>query len=192
MLNQQTGANGVLAVLAGVLVLAFVIWLFKVLRRREAAIVVGLPLVAITLYLPSLVEVSSPTTGTDIVETSGSPGYRGPAWEAWSPDRLGELRREGPVFVNFTAAWCITCKVNEGVALNSERVQEAFDTHGIRYLKGDWTNEDAAITAALAEYDRSGVPLYLLYPQDPQGESRARVLPQVLTESVVLRAIESL
>ena len=88
-----------------------------------------------------------------------------------------------------TAAWCITCKVNEAVALNSAETKAAFEAAGVRYFKGDWTNEDPAITAALAEYGRSGVPLYLLYSP---GEERARVLPQVLTESVVLRALESL
>ncbi|MCB1693635.1 MAG: thioredoxin family protein, partial [Pseudomonadales bacterium] len=103
--------------------------------------------------------------------------------------KLDDWKADSPVFVNFTAAWCITCKVNEAVALDRAAVREAFEAKGVRYLKGDWTSEDPLITAKLAEYGRSGVPLYLLYRK---GESRATVLPQILTESVVLSAVEKL
>lgn len=188
VLDQQSGEDGVLAVLTGILLLAFAIWLLKVLRRREVAIVLSLPLFAVALYLPGLVQVSDQSARDNGAVIAGA-GYEGPAWETWSPEKQARLRARGPLFVNFTAAWCITCKVNEAVALDSVAVRSAFEAHGVRYLKGDWTNEDPAITAALAEYDRSGVPLYLLYSP---GEPRARVLPQVLTESIVLRALESL
>ena len=99
---------------------------------------------------------------------------------------LLEAVRGGPVFVNFTAAWCITCKVNEVNALNTSSVQEAMAASRVTYFKADWTSEDPAITAALAEYGRSGVPLYLLYRQ---GAERAEVLPQLLTQSIVLDAL---
>ena len=95
----------------------------------------------------------------------------------------------GPVFVNFTAAWCITCKVNDLVALSSDKVRAVFEMNNVSYLEADWTNEDPVITRALAEYGRSGVPLYLLYAK---GNSSARILPQILTESIVIEAIEAL
>ena len=107
----------------------------------------------------------------------------------YSVEVLAAAREEGPVFVNFTAAWCITCKVNELNALDTESVQFAFKDKGITYLKGDWTNEDPGITAALQEYGRSGVPLYLLYAKDAP---KAIVLPQILTAGIVLDALESL
>ena len=107
----------------------------------------------------------------------------------YSVEALAAAREEGPVFVNFTAAWCITCKVNELNALDTESVQFAFKDKGITYLKGDWTNEDPGITAALQEYGRSGVPLYLLYAKDAP---KATVLPQILTAGIVLDALESL
>lgn len=106
--------------------------------------------------------------------------------EPWSPERLARLRAEGrPVLVNFTADWCVTCKVNEATALSSERVARALAREGAVYLVADWTRRDAAIAAALAEHGRSGVPLYLVYA----GEAPPAVLPQLLTEGAVIAAV---
>lgn len=110
----------------------------------------------------------------------------GPAAIAYSPAQLDAARAAGrPVFVNMTAAWCITCLVNERVALSRPAVIAAFAERDLVYLKGDWTNRDAQITAYLASFGRSGVPLYVYYP--PGAEPR--VLPQVLTESIVLDSL---
>jgi thiol:disulfide interchange protein DsbD len=103
---------------------------------------------------------------------------------AYSPDRLAALRAEGrPVFVNMTAAWCVTCLVNERVALSSDKVRDAFAKRNVAYLKGDWTRADPAISQFLKDHGRDGVPLYLLYP--PHG-GKPVVLPQVLTQTDVL------
>ena len=91
------------------------------------------------------------------------------------------------MFVNFTADWCVTCKVNERMALSSAKVRRAFERTGVVYLKGDWTSRDPVIAAALAEHGRAGVPLYLLYAP---GAAEPRILPQLLTEGAVIRAIE--
>jgi thiol:disulfide interchange protein len=88
--------------------------------------------------------------------------------------------------VNFTAAWCITCKANELAALSSPRVTQAFETESVAYLVADWTNRDETIAAALAEHGRAGVPLYIYYP--PDGEPQ--VLPQLLSEALILETIE--
>ena len=90
-----------------------------------------------------------------------------------------------PVFVNLTAAWCITCLVNEHTTLDSARVRDAFAKHQIVALKGDWTRQNPDVTAFLQQFGRSGVPLYLLY--DRSGTPN--VLPQILTQSEVLDAI---
>ena len=116
---------------------------------------------------------------------SGAPAER--LAEPYSAARLEALRTAGaPVFVNLTADWCITCLANERVALSSERFRAALKTRGIHYLKGDWTRYDPEITALLTAHGRSGVPLYLYFPpgQPP------RILPQLLTESLVLTALE--
>src|SRR5690606_26219067 len=109
-------------------------------------------------------------------------------YEVFSMARLDALRAEGrPVFVNMTAAWCITCLVNERVALDSEAFATALVENGVTFLQGDWTNNDPEITAVLKQYNTSGVPLYLLFPADP-GQP-AEVLPQILSESLVLEAL---
>jgi thiol:disulfide interchange protein DsbD len=109
------------------------------------------------------------------------------AAEAWSPARVAELQAEGRgvfvIFVNFTAAWCVTCKVNEGAALSSPRVAQAFADQNAAYLKADWTNRDETIAAALAEHGRAGVPLYLY---DPPNGGPPLVLPQLLSEDLML------
>jgi thiol:disulfide interchange protein len=110
-------------------------------------------------------------------------------FEAWSPQRLAELRAQGrPAFVNFTAAWCVTCQVNEQVALSTQEVAGAFQRTGAVYLKADWTNRDAAIARELEAHGRAGVPLYLYYPA---GGAEPRVLPQLLTPGLGVEALES-
>jgi thiol:disulfide interchange protein len=112
----------------------------------------------------------------------------GITWEPWSPPRVAELRARGtPVFVDFTAAWCLTCQVNERVALRTEAVARRFRDAGVVALRADWTSRDAAITRALAEYGRQGVPLYVLYGAEPTRP--AVVLPEVITEGVVLNGL---
>jgi thiol:disulfide interchange protein DsbD len=97
--------------------------------------------------------------------------------------------------VNFTAAWCITCLVNERVALRSPEVAAAFARKGVVYLKADWTNRDPEIAGVLASLGRNGVPLYVLYPPAAAGSSSGgepAVLPQILTEGLIIEAIEKI
>ena len=94
-----------------------------------------------------------------------------------------------PVFVDFTAAWCITCLVNERVALETAATRRAFEQAGVVKLKGDWTNRDAEITAVLKELGRAGVPLYLFWAPGAPGP---RILPQVLTEAMILSELSSI
>jgi thiol:disulfide interchange protein len=118
-----------------------------------------------------------------------SVAVEGENFEAYSDARLAQLRENGqPVFVNMTASWCITCLVNERIALSSDTITKALADNGVTYLKGDWTNNDPAITEVLKRYETSGVPLYLMFPADPSQP--AEVLPQILTESIVLDALE--
>jgi thiol:disulfide interchange protein len=108
--------------------------------------------------------------------------------QPFSPDRLAELRAEHrPVFVNFTAAWCVTCQVNDRVALSGAKAADAFAKAGVVYLVGDWTDRNATIEQALAEHGRAGVPLYLMYPA---GDGEPQVLPQILTEGLVVEAAQ--
>jgi thiol:disulfide interchange protein DsbD len=109
--------------------------------------------------------------------------------EAYTPERLAALRASGkPVFVNMTAAWCVTCLVNERVAISTDTVRKAFAAGGVAYLKGDWTRQDPAITAFLQQNGRDGVPLYVFFPA---GGGQAEVLPQILTEGDLLRLLQT-
>jgi thiol:disulfide interchange protein DsbD len=132
----------------------------------------------------------APPPASASLAAAEAPAPAGPGLtsEPWSPEKLAALRAEGrPVLVDFTAAWCVTCQVNEKVALSGPAVAQAFKDRNAVLLKADWTNRDATIAAALAEHGRAGVPLYLVYPAkggDPV------ILPQLLTEGMVIEAIE--
>jgi thiol:disulfide interchange protein len=109
--------------------------------------------------------------------------------EPYSPARLAELRAQGrPVFVNYTAAWCVSCQVNDRVALSTHAVVRAFASHKVAYLKADWTKRDAAIAAELASHGRIAVPLYLVYGAHG-GDSV--ILPSILTPDIVVKAVEA-
>ncbi len=110
-------------------------------------------------------------------------------WQPFTPERLqSEIAQGHNVFVDFTAAWCITCKFNEATVLESEQVRDAFKRNGIVKLKADWTNADPAITKILKQFGRPGVPFYVLYPA---GKSPIP-FPELLTKSIVLDKLESI
>jgi thiol:disulfide interchange protein DsbD len=171
VLTEQTGSDGTIALLT-----LFVATTFLILSTRWGRIwlVIGVLQLVVTGVF-----IWRPLLGVHTQEALVS--------EPWSAERVTELQGEGRgVFVNFTAAWCVTCKVNEVAALTRPEVVQAFAQENVAYLVGDWTNRDDAIAEALAEHGRAGVPLYLYYPADG-GE--AVVLPQVLTESLVIETI---
>jgi len=119
---------------------------------------------------------------------SGDLQLRG-GWQPFTPERLQtELEQGRTVFVDFTAAWCLTCKFNEASVLEAQDVREAFQRHGIVKLKADWTNGDPVITKLLQHFGRPGVPLYVLYPAKNEEPI---VFPEVLTKSMVLEKLET-
>ena len=113
----------------------------------------------------------------------------GSGWEKFTPERLAsELQQGRPVFIDFTAEWCITCKFNESTVLETAAVRAAFSEHQIVKLKADWTNGDPAITKLLKQFGRPGVPLYVLYPG---GTAQPYVFPELLTKNIVLEKLET-
>jgi thiol:disulfide interchange protein/DsbC/DsbD-like thiol-disulfide interchange protein len=123
----------------------------------------------------------------DVPGTSSSTTPSG--WQAYSPDAVQAALKQGhPVFVDFTAAWCLSCKVNEQVALDIDSTKKAFAQKHVALFRGDWTHSDPEISKTLREFNRDGVPLYLLY--SPRNPATPQVLPEVLTPGIVQDALQ--
>jgi thiol:disulfide interchange protein len=180
VLTRQAGAEALFAVLVGLVLIGMALWLqrYTGLFARGLRYAVILAALAL-LFSPTVRDGQPPSAG--VVEGEAR-------WEAWSPERVAELRSEGrTIFVNFTADWCITCLANERTTLASSSVVRAFAEQDVVYLKADWTRIDPTITEALASFGRNGVPLYLLYLDG--GEPK--VLPQVLTPDIVVSRLHA-
>jgi thiol:disulfide interchange protein DsbD len=173
----QTGSDGLAIALVGLLLIGFACWLYgKTQQARQFWRRVGIVGVGgcLTLTLLVLAWVAQPTP------------WQEQGWEPYSSDRLGELRQQGrPIFINFTAAWCISCLINERTTLSQPEVKRAFQQHQVVLLKADWTNRSSEITAALQQFGSSGVPLYLLYGANIEPV----VLPKTLTPQIVQEAL---
>lgn len=194
VLGNQVGVNGMAIVVGACILLAFGLWLLQkrsvvgpFWRNANAAMAV-LAIVAAFYSLQSPMlqtrQATQSYAGNDDEE------YSAGNYEAFSTARYEELLAVGkPVFINMTAAWCITCLANEQTTLSSERVIQAMQDKGITYLKGDWTNQDPAISKVLDAFNRPSVPLYVFYP----GAGKEPViLPQILTPSIVVDTFSSI
>ena len=188
VLSQQVDAAGFAVALAGTVFVGFAAWLWGTAPTASPR---GQMWTKITAAASILIALASIAALRDQSPATAAREASAPAanYEAYSEARLAELRAEGrPVFVNFTAAWCISCLVNERVALSRPEVVAALQGQNVAYLKGDWTNRNAEIAQALHKLGRDGVPLYVLY--SPKGEPK--ILPQVLTPSLVVEALNTL
>jgi thiol:disulfide interchange protein DsbD len=139
----------------------------------------------------ALVPVAATNQTLHVAATENNVGIR---WLPFSTNKVEELQAQGrSIFVDFTADWCITCKINELIALKSPAVIEAFASNEVAALRADWTRQDPTITRMLEENGRVGVPLYLFYPKPgPRGERpRPIILPQILTPATILREMQS-
>ena len=187
VLGNQVGVNGMAIVVGSCLLLAFGLWLLQKRTvagpfwRTANAVLSGLAIVLVFYALQSpMLEARQMSQSM----ANGEDGYADANYEAFGSARLDELQAAGqPVFVNMTAAWCITCLANEQTTLSTDRVIESMAEHNITYLKGDWTNQDPEISRVLDQFNRPSVPLYVLYP----GAGKEPViLPQILTPSIVV------
>lgn len=185
---QQVDPMGFAATLAGLVLISFAAWLIGRTPGDGRGRLVASGIAAASL-IGAIIMAGVPTAPQPGTAQAGQPASADVAWEPFSQARVSELSAEGkPVFVNFTAAWCITCLMNERAVLSSDDVQAALEGKGVTYLKADWTNRDPAITAALESFGRSGVPLYVLY----DAEGQPHVQPQILTPGGFLDALEAL
>jgi thiol:disulfide interchange protein DsbD len=188
VLGREAGVNAIILGLAGMISLALAAWSWMSARNAAAhqrSIGMTIATAALAVTVSTLYFVRAPESAP----RNPSKGIGGLSGEAYSEARLAGLRAlNRAVFINATAAWCITCLLNEKTTLSRESVRDAFVKNDITYLVADWTNRDAEISALLSAYDRAGVPLYLYYPPAASGPV---VLPQLLTQGTVLSLIEA-
>ena len=185
VLAQAYGAGPLAALLACFLLLAIAGWfLGRWPAKRWATIVAAAILLAVVA-----ISVLAPGRLVPATKTPAAPQPNG-LWQPWSAEAVSRDQAQGqPVFVDFTASWCLTCQVNERVALSRPEVMQAFQARNVVLMKADWTREDPAITQALAALGRSGVPVYALYTP---GQASPQLLPQVLTPGIVIDALAKL
>jgi thiol:disulfide interchange protein len=170
--SQQAGSTGVALLLACFLLLAVAGWVIA--RRRRGFAIIATILIIVALAIPIRALHSGPATTQ---------------WQPWSPAALDQARATGrPVFVDFTAAWCLSCQFNERTVLESDAVRQKLAQTHVILLRADWTHYDPDITAALTSFGRSGVPAYVIYSQPPPAQPD--VLPEALTRTIVLNALD--
>ena len=182
VLGQQSGIDGAGSLLALLVALSMVLWSLSLSGRGRwlaATISIALSVLltaSIGRNILNNVEVGKALAATD-------------RWQAWAPGRVEQALASGtPVFVDFTAAWCVTCQYNKTATLSDPAVLADFDARKVALLRADWTLRDSAITAALAQLGRNGVPVYALYKN---GQSPV-LLPELLTPEIVHTALASL
>jgi thiol:disulfide interchange protein DsbD len=193
VLDRQAGASALAVGLGCSVGLAFAGWIYGMAQQRHmlgqrSGALYTLAAATVALLAASLVALPKPVAdqvgaiAADTTSTAFAP-------VKWSPQAVAALRAQGkPVFVNFTAAWCITCQVNDRAALSTTPVREALQRTGTTYMVADSTNYDAGIEQALAEFGRGGLPLYVLYPA---GGGKPVILPQLLSRSIVVDALNA-
>jgi len=183
VLGTQSGVDVLGRFALALVALGFAAWAYGLAQagagKARIASAAGV-LLALWLAWPATVPAALPSDRSAAADTG---------WEAWSPARVAELTAAGtPVFVDFTAAWCVTCQVNKQLVLQSATVRAAFAERGVALLRADWTNRDPAIGAALAALGRTGVPVYVLH----RPGAAPQVLPELLREQIVLDALSPL
>lgn len=177
VLGQQSGVNGMAMGLAGTLIFGLFLWWLGARQHAMKGLAIpGLASLAVLVATVALVPTSAPAATATKTAASALNAVK------FTPAALADLRSQGkPVFLFMTADWCLTCKVNEKGAMAQPQVAEAFKAKGITVMEGDWTRNDPAISAWLAEHQRAGVPVYVYY--DPQGGETE--LPQILTTDML-------
>lgn len=178
VLGEQLGVTAAAKLLVALVLLAAAIWAWG--RFGGLAKPAGVAF-AVLLGVGSL-WFAWPSGEARAGKTAAAAG-----WSSFSDREVETLRAKGPVFVDFTAAWCVTCQVNKRVVLESDAVEQAFAARGIARVRADWTHRDEAITRALARLGRSGVPVYVVYPA---GGGAPELLPELLTREIVIAALD--
>jgi thiol:disulfide interchange protein len=188
LFTQASGANALLGLLGGFLLLAIAGWILGRWPARGLASAVAALVIVGAIALPVWAAQKFGVAPATVSAASSAKAGDAEAWVPFTPDVVASLQAQGkPVFVDFTASWCLSCQVNERVVLDRADVRQRLKDSGVALVRADWTRHDEAIAQALAALGRSGVPTYALYSATP-GES-PQLLPEVLTPGIVMNAL---
>jgi thiol:disulfide interchange protein DsbD len=185
----QTGVEGMAYLLGALLLLSGAIWLWQ---RWPGSTLPAISRwgVRAAAMLSLILAIGVAWSGSKLLPPAASAGEVSgeTAWQEFSPEKVDAALAEGrPVFIDFTAAWCITCQVNKRVALHTDEVSKEFANRNVLLLSADWTRRDAQISSALEKYGRSGVPTYVLLKS---RDAKPQILPEVLSPSIVVNALQ--
>jgi len=188
VLGQQTSLDASTLLLAGLLGLSALVWSTR-FRTRSGRLLQLLFAGSLAWASVSWVQLLHEVDSTASSNNSTAPTVGAPIWQEWSQDKVTQsLAQNQPVFVDFTAAWCVTCQINKKTTLGSRTVLSDFQAHQVLLLRADWTRRDPAITTALSALGRSGVPVYVLYAP---GRSPL-VLSELLSPDQIHEALAAL
>jgi len=190
VVSQQAGSDAVFVLLLVLIMVSFSIWLWQSTRASGPLwLRIGNTGAVLMATLAAILMVRSTNNSNTASSVVADRNENSAHFQTFNKDDLRQLREDDrAVFVNMTAAWCITCLANERVALSSPKIKTFFADNDITYLKGDWTNQDAHITDYLDQFGRNSVPLYVYYPK---GSGAPKVLPQILTITTLIDNIDS-
>ena len=184
VLQNQRGPNAAMALMALLLLIGFAAWVYGAIQGANDRVFVTV-LIPLTVFLTVGLVFFLPRIQDNSALSSIKSTNEGISWIPYSARSLAALQSEGkPVLLDFTASWCLTCQFNERAAIDVPAVRKVLWEKGVTTMKGDWTNADPAITAALKSFGRVGVPLVVFYPAGKGSEPI--VLPELLTEKIVI------
>lgn len=182
---QSAGVNALAFLLIAFLLLAVAGWILGRWPAKIAATIAAVLVLVAAVAAPIVAaqKLTAPAASSNLSTAT--------LWQPFSPQLVAKYRSEGkPVFVDFTASWCLSCQVNERVVLDRADIQQALKQSGVELVRADWTRHDASIAEALAKLGRSGVPTYVLYSGG--ADAPPRILPEVLTPGIVMGALDGL
>lgn len=187
VLGVQKGVTGICLFLSGALFVGLGCWFVGLIQQEQPSWGIKLMMIAVYVAGAGLMIAATLTPSQALVASSAQISEQGIVWKNFTPELVRDLRAQNkPVFIDFTAAWCLSCQVNDRLVFHHHNVEAVFKELNIEAVKADWTNKDPAITEALSGYGKSSIPLYVFYPA---GSETPVILPELVTPGLVIELL---